>query len=175
MRLVDHGLRPGPAGILAIRNARQGRGHQAFRHGGRAVQVAEAQVLVLARRIVSQLGVGHEQRAIQSLGVGIQQQLVGIEAMAGFGRIGARGTQGVTAAGPEVGKIAMPDSAALLREREAPGLAARFVEKAEVDLAGLLREDGQVGSLAVPGDAQRRGTAGSPGAHGWTNPRKRAA
>ena len=100
--------------------------------------------------------VGPDELAAEPLAVGIDQQLVGIEAMAGFRLVGAVDAIAVELARLRVGQIAVPDVLGALRQRDALGLvAAGLVEQAELDLFGGRREQREVRAAAVPGGAER--------------------
>ena len=80
------------------------------------------------------------------LAVGIDQQLVGIEPVAGLGFIGPVHAIAVELAGRDVREIDMPDVVGPLRHGDALGLAPSLaVEEAQLDLGGVGRKQREVG------------------------------
>ena len=74
------------------------------------------------------------QLAGERAGVGVEQELVRIEAVPRLGRVGAVRAQAVELARPQVGEVAVPDLVGELGQRDAVGLApALGVEEAELD------------------------------------------
>ena len=93
-------------------------------------------------------------------GIGIDQQLVGIEAMAGGGLVGPVHPIAVDRARPRIGQIAVPDFVGVLRQGDAFDLApAALLEQAELDLAGVGREQREVDAEPVPYRAEGIGQA----------------
>ena len=94
------------------------------------------------------------------LGVGIDQQLAGIEAMPRRGLVRAVHAIAVDRARPRIGQVTMPDLVSVLRQGDALDLApAALLEQAELDLGGVGREQGKVDAEPVPGGAERIGEA----------------
>ena len=88
--------------------------------------------------------------------VRIEQQLVGVEAVAVLGLVGAVDAVAVELAGADVGHIAVEDLVGIFGQRDPLDfLAAVLVEQAELDLGGVGGEDREIGPLAVPGGAAR--------------------
>jgi hypothetical protein len=87
--LVDQGLGPGHprAAIAAPGECRVD--DAAFGHRARVVPAVERQIPARAADPVAEMGIGPAQRAVQDPGVGVDQQLVGIEAMAAARLVGA--------------------------------------------------------------------------------------
>ena len=129
--------------------------HDTFRDEGRAVALVERQVLILVPDSVAVERIVPLDLAGQGLGVRVDQELVGVEAVPGIGRKGAVHTIAVELTGPHVRQIAVPDFLRHLRQGDAMHLLAVGVEQAELDLAGSGREQGEIGALAVPGGTQR--------------------
>src|SRR5689334_21715491 len=59
-----------------------------FRHAAGIVAAVEGKVLARAAGAIAEMRIAPDQPAGEPLGVGIEQQLVGIEAVAAFGRVG---------------------------------------------------------------------------------------
>ena len=159
MRLVDDGLvhRPRRRPLAPPGEGRVD--HHALEHEGRAVALVEGEVLVRVADAVAVERVVPAQLAGELLRIGVQQQLVGIEAMAGVGLVGAVHAVAVALARPRVGQVAVPDLVRHLRKLDALGLLVVVVEQAKLDLGGVGREDRKVGAPAVPGGTQGIGPA----------------
>jgi len=160
VHLVDHRLVPG----ALFRPAPPGEGgvdHPALRHVGGAVALVEGKIPRLVADLVAEHGVVPSQLADQGLGVRVDQQLVGIEAMPGRRIVGPVHPIAVKLVRPHIGKVAVPDFLRVLGQRDARGLGLAFVvEQAKLDLFGVGGKQREVGSRAVPGSAQRKGPAG---------------
>ncbi len=156
--LVDDGLVPVhivPCGLgLPIEI---GIDHHAFRHEGRAVALIEGEV-VAALHLVAEHGRIPCQRAGMGARIGIEQQLVGVEAMAGVGLIGAIDAVAIEGAGADPGDIAVKHLIGIFRQFEAVRLTLA-VEQADLHLGGIGRKHGKVGAFAAPMRAQRPGQA----------------
>ena len=88
-------------------------------------------------------------------GIGIQQQLRGIESMAAVRSPGAMGTQPVDQTGTRVGQVTVPHVAGVGWQRISGGLAfAGFVKQAQLHLVGMSRKHRKVDALAIPVGAQ---------------------
>ena len=96
------------------------------------------------------------------LGVGIQDQLVRVEAMAEVRRVRAVHAVAVQLARMHVRQVAVPDHVGLLgqRNRQRLDFGVDRVEQAELDAGGVLGEQREVDADAVPGGAERIRGAG---------------
>jgi hypothetical protein len=130
------------------------------------------------RRVVAPVEGGIEELgelAAHAAGVRVEQQLAGIEQVAGLRREGAVRAVGVEQAGAGVRQVAVPDLVGPFGQRQAMQLAlARRVEQAELDPARMRGEHGEVDARAVPGRAERIGEAG-PELHPGTRSKKSVA
>src|ERR1700730_12717052 len=98
--------------------------------------------------------------AVQRFGIGIEEQLMGVEAVPAAGIVRTIDAITIERARPRIGQIAMPDLIAAFRQGAARDLAhARGVEQAELDLRRIGGEEREIDPLAVPGGAQRIGQA----------------
>src|SRR5690554_6365178 len=109
MGLVDHGespvgLRPGmtPPGERRIYDPGLG-------HAGRTVALDEAQLRVMRAYGVAEQGPGPLKLADQLLGVGVDQQLVRVETLAGIQLVGPVDPIDVAHARVGFGQVSMPD------------------------------------------------------------------
>lgn len=118
----------------------------------------------MVKDVAEQLG-APTQLADQLPGVGIEHELVGIEAVPGVGFIGAMDAVAVDGAGTGRGQIAVPDFVCVFRELDPFqfGLAA-IVKQAELDFRCVGRKQREIHAEAVPGGTERKGSAlGDPG------------
>ncbi len=120
-------------------------------------------VVVVARVGVSELVAEHRlvpgDVADRGLGVGVEQELGRVAAQPLRGVVGAVDAVAVALAGLQVGQVAVPHERVDLEHRD-PGLLARVVEEAQLDLLGDLAEDREVGADPVERRAQRVGATG---------------
>ncbi len=89
---------------------------------------------------------------MQLLRVGIEQQLVRIEAVPLLGRVGPVDAKAVELAGPEASDVAVIDLVGVFGQLDPHRLAdAVAVEEADLDGLGILREDCEIDAIAVEG------------------------
>src|SRR4051794_19862225 len=89
--------------------------------------------------------------------VGIQKQLVGIEAMPLIGLIGTVDAIAVALSRSDVSEMNVPDVIRAFRQSETFALAlSRFIEQAKLDLVGMRGEQREVCSPAVGGGSERK-------------------
>ena len=159
--LVDHRLGPGLPRRAVVAPGVGGVDDPAFRHRPGAVAAVEGQVLVAVADAVAVERVVPAELACECAGVGVEEKLVRVEAVAGRGLVGPMGAQAVELPGAEVGEVAVPDLVGELGQRDALGLAlAVGVEEAELDLGRVGREDRDVDAGPVPRRSEREGEAG---------------
>src|SRR5215510_5851324 len=100
--------------------------------------------------------VAPDQAPRELLGVGIDQQLVGIEPQTALGMVWTMNPVAVELSGGDVVEVAVPDVLCALGQRGALDLAtAVAVEQAQLDPLGVGREQRKIRSAPVPGGAQR--------------------
>src|SRR5450631_964795 len=96
--------------------------------------------------------VGPGELAAEPLAVGVDQELVRVEAVPGLRVIGPVHAIPVELAGLSVGQITVPDILRALRQSDAVELAlSGRIEQAKLDLLGGAREQREVRAAAVPG------------------------
>ena len=135
--------------------------HDGLEHRARVVALVERQVLALVADAIGQMRVGPGELAAEPLAIGVNQKLVRIEAVAGFGIVGPVHAIAVELAGLRVGQVAVPDILGALRQRDAVDLVPPgLVEQAQFDLLGGAGEQREVGAATVPGGAKRMRRAG---------------
>ena len=157
MTVSDQGV----SGPLADRHRRGGRGHHAFWHRRGAVHARKGQVGVGRGGIVAKDRIARHETPLQSTGVRIEQQLVGIEAMASLGRMGTVRPQAVERPGRKGRHMAVPDGPAAFGQGHPRGLPPAVLgEQAQLDSRRVLREHGDVRARPVPMDAERTRPAG---------------
>ncbi len=132
--------------------------HDGLRHGGAAV--AAVGLTRAGRRIEHR--VVEDEGPVDRRGIGVEQQLRLVEAMAVPRLPGAAGPKTVARAGLHAGDEAVMDVAGALGQRDARllGLAGRVVE-AEDDLGRMGREDRDIDAALDRHDAERPGPAGA--------------
>ncbi len=154
--LVDDGLGPAPPRADVLAPGVGGVDDHAFRHDACAVAAVHLQVPALRADPVAEAGVVPANLARQRLGVGVDQQLVRVEAVALPGRVGPVYPVAVKVSRPHVRQIAVPDLMRVFGQGNAGRLAPSLrVEQAEFHLLRVGREQGEVHAGAVPGGAQR--------------------
>ena len=134
--------------------------HDRLGHAARIVAPIERKIGARAAGAIAEMRVAPDQASGETFGVGIDQELVGVEAEAAFRLIGSVHPIAVELARHDVAEIAMPDVLAALRQRDPLELApALAVEQAKLDLLRIGGEQREVGAAPVPSGAQRmRGT-----------------
>src|SRR6201999_555115 len=107
------------------------------------------------------MGVAPDQPSGEPPGIGIEQQLMRIEAMALLGCVGAVDAIAVELSGRDVVEVAVPDVLGPLRHFDALELAAALaVEQAQLNLLGIGREQREVSPASVPAGAEARMRSG---------------
>ena len=129
--------------------------HHRLRHARRGVVVVAA---VRVAEVVAEQRLIPVEGSVDGLGVRVQQQLVGVAALAAGRIVGAVHAVAVPLARLDVGHEPVPDESIDLGQRD-PGLGSVRVEQAQLDPLGHLAEQGEVGARAVIGGAQRIGLA----------------
>src|SRR3954468_19791546 len=157
VRLVDN--RPLPRHFRLARGA-PGEGRvddAAFLHQRGAVAFVIGEILVGMVELVAEQLRSPAQPADQLLGVGIEHELVGIEAVSRVGFVGAVDAVAIDGAGTGRGQIAVPDFVGVFWEFDPLqfGLAV-VVEQAELDLGGMGRKQREIDAEPVPGGAKRK-------------------
>ena len=158
--LVDHRGVPGHAHRLLLGPGEGGVDDLGLGHVGRAVALVEGQVAVLVADGVAEQRLGPAQPAHQLAGIGVDQQLVGVEAVAGVGLVGAVHAVAVDLPGVGVGQVAVPDLVGVFGQFDTLQFTlALGVEQAELHLGGMGGKQREVDPQAVPGGAQGKGVA----------------
>src|ERR1700722_19289560 len=107
-------------------------GHRCQRRERRTVPVIEGQVAVGIAELITEQLVGPLERPADRLGIGIEQQLVGIEAQSALGNIGSMHAIAVQLAGPDVRQINVPHAAGALADADALLVVAGCIEQTEL-------------------------------------------
>ena len=114
------------------------------------------------RRVVARLHLVAEDRRIpfqlaeMAPCVGVEQQLVRIEAVALVRLVGSMHAIAVDCSRRDPGQIAMPDLIGVFRQVDADGLTlALLVEQADLDSVRMRREQREIDPFAVPCRAER--------------------
>ena len=129
--------------------------HHAFRHEGRAVPLVEGEVVHRLHLIAEDRGVPFE-LAGMGAGIGVQHQLVGIEAVPRVRLVGAMDAVAIEGAWPDLGQVPVEDLISVFGQFEARDLlVARAVEEAYLHAGGVGGEEREIGALAIPARPER--------------------
>ena len=116
-----------------------------------ALEIERGAVAGVEGQVITGFDLVAEQRRVplqlshQLLGVGIEQKLVRIEAVASSGLVGAMHAIAVDRAGARVRKVAVPDFVGVLGQADAFDLPLDAgVEQAELDLGRVGGEQGEI-------------------------------
>ncbi len=152
--LVDDGVRPGgvrpdvlPPGEEAVDDHRPG-------HVRLGVEVADVLVAGAVPAVAEELGTPG-QVARDRLGVGVDEQLVGVVAQPVGGRVAAVDPEAVVLARPHPVDVAMPVQVGALGELEGGRGPSGAIEEHQLDPVGGPGEQREVGPLAIPRRPQR--------------------
>ncbi len=185
VRLVDHGPAPGPVEEPVEepvegpgRRVGEGGGDDRLRHVAGVVAPVEGEVGLRRADTEAEMRVRPPDLARQRPGVGVDQQLVGVEPVPGLGIVGAVDAIAVELPRGHVRQIAVPDLVGPFGQRDPLRLrVARGIEQAEFDPLRVSREEGEVDAGPVPRRAERMRAAGEHaaaegcGGHGSGPPR----
>ena len=133
------------------------------REHGVAEGVVGVELLGLAEAVGEQ-GLVAVDLAVDGLGVGVEQQLGGVAAVAVLGLVRSVHAVAVELTGLEVGHVRVPHVAVHLAQ-VVPRLGALVVDEAQLNALGDLGEDGEVHSAAVERRPEGIGVTG-PDVHG---------
>src|SRR4051794_26678354 len=163
MRFVDDGVLPWDVGAedLAAPPVEGLVDYDRLWHPARVVAAVERQVFPRAAGAIGKMRVAPHQPAGEAPRVGVEQQLVGIEAMALLRRVGAVHAVTVELPGRNVVEIAVPDVLGAFGKLDFFQFAAALaVEQAQLDLLRIRREQRKVRAPAVPACAEPGRRAG---------------
>ncbi len=151
VRLVDHGLVVGHREPPVALPVEEGVHHDAERHVRGGVLVVAA---VLVTEVVAEERLVPLDLAVRRLGVGVEQQLVGVAAQAPLGLVGPVHPVAVALPGLDLWQEAVPHVRVDLGELDAR-LVAVLVEQTQLDALGHLAEQREVGAAAVERRTER--------------------
>lgn len=154
--LVHDGVFPAHTGPRLAAAAADGLvDHDDLRHAARVVAAVERQVLAWRAGAIGEVRLAPHQPSVQPLRIGVEQQLVSVEAMAAIGIVRAMHPIAVELPGRDVVEVAVPDVFGALRQFDPFQLApALGVEQAELHLVSVGGEQGEVGAAPVPGRSE---------------------
>src|ERR1700747_803649 len=133
----------------------------ALRHSTRVVASVEREVGSRAAGAIPEMRVAPDESARELLGIGIDEQLVRIEAQSALGMISAVNPVTVELSRRDIIEVAVPDILGAFRQRDALDLAASMaVEQAKLDLFGVCRKQREIASAPVPCGSPRMPRAG---------------
>ena len=153
VQLIDHRLVPGYARWTIVA---PGKGRiNDHGEGGirRTVPVVKGQIGVGVPHAVGKKLVGPPDIAANRLGIGVEHQLAGVKAVALLRLVRAVDPVAVELPRQDLGQVNMPDLVGPFRHRQTLRRLRRVdrVEETELDLGGILRKEGEIDALAVPG------------------------
>ena len=167
MGLVDHRVGQRGLGCRILAPLKGGVGHHRFGHGKGTVAGVKGQVGARAAHLVAHQRIRPPEPPLQRAGIGVKQQLVGVEAVPGLGLIGTMGAKPVKRARHQARHALMPDVAIALAERQARGfLAPVGREQAQLHPFRMGRKDGEVHAIPVKAGPHRKGAARCRGRSG---------
>src|SRR6185437_2075153 len=138
--------------------------HPALWRAGGAVALVEGEIGLRMAQPIAEMRIAPEKRAFEPFGVGLDQQLVGIEALSLLRAVRAVHPIAVEKTRPRLGKVTVPDLVRALAQIDSLHLApAARVEQAELHLVGVGREKREIDTLPIPGGPARVGVAGPDG------------
>src|SRR5215472_511242 len=156
VHLVGDSHFPGDRWTALASPSEGGVDHPAFRNKGGAVPLVKAEVLVgMVEGIAEQLRAPFE-AANELLGVGVDQQLVRVEAVPGFWFVWP--IRAVAVGGPRPGcrQVAVPNLVGVFRQLYALELGPAIqVEETDLDLGGVSGKDREVDAEPIPGRTKR--------------------
>ena len=165
MRLVNDGVFPRRLRPPLMRPGMRRVDHYGFIHAAGIVTPVEGKVLLFGTHAIAEMRVGPGKVTAQPLAVGIDQKLVGIEAMTRLRLVRPIYAIAVKLSRRDVRKIDVPDVVSPLRHFDALDLALTLaVEQAQFDLRGIGGKQREIGAAPVPGCAERVGSARRDGA-----------
>src|SRR5207302_2720603 len=132
-----------------------------LRHAARIVAPIEREVLARTPGTIGEMRIAPYQPSGKPLGVGVEQQLVGIKAVAVLGLVGPVNAVAIELSGRNVVQIAVPDIFGAFRQLDAfEFTTALTVEQAKLDLLRVGREQRKIGAPAVPACTEARERSG---------------
>ena len=130
----------------------------ALGHERRAVALVESQIVAFRADRVAETGVIPLELPDVFARVRIEQQLVGIEAMALFGLVRTMHAIAVHLSRPDAARCSRARSRRCIRAaRCAAAPSRRDIEQTQFDLGGVRRKQGEIDAFAVPGRAAGMG------------------
>ena len=159
VRLVDDAAVEADAGRSVVAPAEGAVDDAGLEVVGGAVALVIGEV-VPGLHLVAEQGRVPLELADDGFGVGIEQELVGVEPVAVLGVIGAVHAVAVDCTGAGIRQVAVEDLVRVFGQLDAFDLGlALVVEQAELDLVGVGGEQREVYPRPVPGGPKRRGAA----------------
>jgi hypothetical protein len=151
VQFVDHRVFPRDLRPYVVAPGERRVDHPALGHRGRAVARVERQVFAPASDAITVVRVGPAQRSGYQAGVRVEQQLVRIEPVALFRRVGTMDTVTVELSGTGLGQIAMPDEVRSLANVDASNLPpALRIEQAQFHRFRVFRIQSEIDAGAIP-------------------------
>ena len=142
VRLIDDGVLPGNMRAdLAAAPVEGLIDDHGFRHAAGIVAPVEREILTRASGAVGEMCIAPYQPSGKPPSIGIEQQLIGVEAVTVFGLIGAVNAIALKFAGPDIGKITVKHLIGIFGQLNAALFAlAGLIEQANLDLGRIGRK-----------------------------------
>ncbi len=148
--LVDDGIGQRRLGLAIVAPIEIALDDDAFRHAGGAVLDVHLEI-VAGSEIVGEDGLLPTDMAGDGPGIGIDEQLVVVEAVSVLRVPGAVDAIAIKLSGFDAANEAMPYKRGALAEGDALALSAIGIEEADIDARGAFREDCEIRTLVVRG------------------------
>src|SRR4029077_2956193 len=130
-------------------------------HAARIVPPVEREVLARAAGAITEMGIAPDQPAGEALGIGVEQQLVGVEAVAVLGVVRPVNAIAVELSGRNIVQGAVPDILGAFGQFDAFDFATPLiVEQAKLNFLRVGGEQSKISAPAVPACAKARERSG---------------
>src|SRR6185437_10387867 len=119
VRLLDHRVVPGNPRRAVIAPGEGRVGYPALGCACRAVTLVEGEIALRVSEAVAEMRIAPDERPFEPLGVGLDEELVGIEALPLLRAVGSMGAIAVEESRLGLGKVAVPDLIRALAQLDA--------------------------------------------------------
>ena len=158
VRFINHHVGPGDVRRLVLAPGKRRVDDAALGHPGGVVAAVEGHILLTVSDLVAEVGVAPAEPADDILGVGLDQQLVWVEAVTMRRIVGAVHAIAVEQARAGLRQIAMPDQVGPFTQFNTLNfLFPTGIKEAQLDLGRILGKEGEVDPFAIPGGAPWKG------------------
>ena len=167
MHLIEHGFTPGASGRGQAVGSADRACHPALRHEGRAVAPIEGVAAFGVIGLKPKHRVMPLELADQLPGIGVEQQLVGIEAVPVVRRIRTMRAQAIDQSCLRLWQKSVKDIAGATGQVDALDFVlAERIEQTQLDALGMMRPDRDIDAIVLDMGAEFVGAAGLNQCHG---------